>query len=221
MIANSYGNANNRVLILVFALLFASSLGWNIKQLFDISNYKKVLYETGLLIENVMINNPVTTIGNAILTVAHLDIPPPPPIVVKQDPNTIQLKDVKKVDLQCLSENIYYEAGNQGMAGKVAVGHVTLNRVGKSGYPKTVCGVINHKINEVCMFSWKCTTVPPINYNSVAWKQSYQVAYDLLSKERKDMIDITEGATHFHNNTVRPQWKMRKVTNIGDHTFYR
>jgi spore germination cell wall hydrolase CwlJ-like protein len=70
------------------------------------------------------------------------------------------------------------------------------------------------------MFSWKCESNKQIR-NQNAWKQSQQVAYDLLSKDRKDLIDITEGATHFHNKTVRPGWNLKKVAQIDDHAFYK
>jgi spore germination cell wall hydrolase CwlJ-like protein len=218
MIYHSYENPTNKIMVLLLAVFLATSLGWNIKQLFDITNYKRLLTETALLVENAIAYNPVTTIGTAILNAANFDIATP---TQTQDAKTIQLKEVKKVDLQCLTENIYFEAGNQSLAGKVAVGQVTLNRMNRFGYPKTVCGVINHKIGDTCMFSWKCAPPQPINTNSAAWKQSHQVAYELLSKDRKDILDITEGATHFHNNSVRPGWKMRQVARIGDHTFYR
>lgn len=211
MYASSINDLRNRVLILMFAMLFATSLGWNVKQLFDINNYKKLYQETTELLGHAMVQNPLIAVQNFGQQFMQSTLP------VAET----KIKEVSKQDLQCLSENIYFEAGNQGIAGKVAVGNVTLNRVGRPNYPKTVCGVINHKIGEVCMFSWKCEPPKPIFHNSLAWKQSQQVAFDLLSKDRKDVIDITEGATHFHNTTVRPNWKMKTTAKIGDHTFYR
>lgn len=214
MLANSYENAVNRVLILIFAMLFATSMGFNIQQIFDISNYKKLLNDTTILLGDVLTSAPMVIFANNMINNQ-------PPVVSEPVNNVIQLKPVNKVDLQCLAENIYFEAGRESMAGKVAVAHVTLNRLHRSGYPKTICGVINHKIGDTCMFSWKCAPQPRIDYQSKSWKDSHKVAYDLLSKDRKDMIDITEGATHFHNQTVRPDWKMKRVARIGEHTFYR
>ena len=71
-------------------------------------------------------------------------------------------------DEYCLAQNIYFEAGNQPLAGKVAVAQVVLNRLEHSSYPSTVCGVIydakmfeNWKGNMLprrnqCQFSWFC-----------------------------------------------------------------
>ena len=68
----------------------------------------------------------------------------------------------------CLAKNIYFEAGNQPLAGKVAVAQVVLNRMEHASYPKDVCGVVyqakwreNWKGQQVpirhqCQFSWFC-----------------------------------------------------------------
>ena len=45
-------------------------------------------------------------------------------------------------DRYCLAQNIYFEAGNQPFAGKLAVAHVTLNRVFDLQFPNDICGVV-------------------------------------------------------------------------------
>ena len=42
----------------------------------------------------------------------------------------------------CLAKNIYFEAANQSMAGKVAVANVVLNRQYSELFPNNVCDVI-------------------------------------------------------------------------------
>ncbi len=42
----------------------------------------------------------------------------------------------------CLAKNIYFEAGNQPLAGKVAVAQVVFNRMEHASYPDNVCGVV-------------------------------------------------------------------------------
>src|SRR5574337_1243322 len=65
-----------------------------------------------------------------------------------------------KKQQMCLTEALYYEAGNQSIHGKEAVALVIMNRVGKKGYGKTICGVVRqaHIINEkkICQFSYWC-----------------------------------------------------------------
>ena len=45
-------------------------------------------------------------------------------------------------EIYCMAQNIYFEAGNQPLAGKIAVSQVVLNRVEHYAYPDTVCGVV-------------------------------------------------------------------------------
>ncbi len=52
----------------------------------------------------------------------------------------VQNKDHKEV--QCLAENIYFEARAESFSGKAAVGNVTRNRVLDSRWPNTYCSVV-------------------------------------------------------------------------------
>ena len=45
----------------------------------------------------------------------------------------------------CMAEAIYFEAGNQPLVGKMAVGSVIMNRVRSTRYPNTICDVV-HKV---------------------------------------------------------------------------
>ena len=52
----------------------------------------------------------------------------------------------------CLAKNMYYEARNQGTAGRLAVSNVVLNRVDDKRFPNTVCEVVEQgPVRE----SWK------------------------------------------------------------------
>jgi len=59
-------------------------------------------------------------------------------------PNTLQASD-ENGEAVCLAKNIYFEAGNQPLAGKVAVAQVVLNRMEHSSYAKTDRGIENKK----------------------------------------------------------------------------
>ena len=60
---------------------------------------------------------------------------------VEIDP-TPKPKEVSQKDLRCMAENIYYEAGGESYTGKLAVGHVVLNRKRDHRYPNSVCKVV-------------------------------------------------------------------------------
>lgn len=136
---------------------------------------------------------------------------------------------VKKIptdDLQCMAENIYYEASNQSYAGKIAVGQVVLNRVKAPGFPQTVCGVIWEGSQNIrttaCQFSWTCAPREKVNTSSTGWAQSMKAAKELLTK-KDAVIDITEGALNYHADYVNPSWSKRLlfVAKIDQHLFYK
>ncbi|SVC06152.1 uncharacterized protein METZ01_LOCUS259006, partial [marine metagenome] len=45
-------------------------------------------------------------------------------------------------EVTCMAKNIFFEAAIESTAGKLAVAHVTLNRVDSQWYPNTVCEVV-------------------------------------------------------------------------------
>ena len=134
-------------------------------------------------------------------------------------------------EVACLAEAIYFEAGNQSDAGRLAVGHVILNRMEMKEYPDTICGVIqqgkykvNWKGNTVpvlhkCQFSYFCDGKPETIEDSKTWNESYMLATLLVN----GMYDFTHGASHYHNDQVHPYWAdhLYKTLTIDNHIFYK
>ena len=137
-------------------------------------------------------------------------------------------------DVSCLALNIYHEARGQSIAGQIAVGQVTLNRVRDKRFPNTICEVITqgpHRpswkgtgemipIRNKCHFSWYCDG----KSDKITQKKEYSDIVDLSRMLMKqNMIDITTGATHYHAYYVSPSWAKTKTrtTKIEDHIFYR
>ena len=50
-------------------------------------------------------------------------------------------------DVLCLAKNIYFEAGVESTAGKLAVANVTINRTLRNNYPNTICAVVQEGIH--------------------------------------------------------------------------
>ena len=127
-----------------------------------------------------------------------------------------------RTQVECLAQNIYYEAGYEPEKGQVAVAFVTLNRV-KSGYfEDDICGVVKQKHKGVCQFTWYCenttrslTGRAEVVYNDVRNLAVYVYAnYDKLE-------DPSKGALFYHADYVNPGWKnMEYLTKIGRHKFY-
>jgi spore germination cell wall hydrolase CwlJ-like protein len=133
--------------------------------------------------------------------------------------------------LMCMAVNIYHEAGNQSMIGQMAVGQVVLNRVEDPRFPDTVCEVVkeavtyknsNKPVRWKCQFTWFCDgKKDEPNFKSKTWSAALENASILLTKTI--VLDITEGATHYHATYVRPAWAKTKTktTRIDRHIFYR
>ena len=132
----------------------------------------------------------------------------------------------------CLAKNIYFEAGNQPLAGKVAVAQVVLNRMEHSAYPKDICGVVYQAkwgknwagnmmpIRNQCQFSWFCDGKSDEPLDTDTFFESYLIAQDVIMGKYPD---ITSGATHYHSVWVEPYWadSLNETVQITDHIFYK
>ena len=157
--------------------------------------------------------------------------------VVVEETNTI-VKEINintipfslENDYHCLASNIYWEARNQPIIGKLAVANVTLNRVASKRYPNTICGVVTQtryypsgRIDlHSCQFSWYCDGLKdePIETWGFSYEESFELAVSFLEKRP---MDVTEGALYYHNLDVEPSWakSLDRVVLIEDHIFYK
>lgn len=131
------------------------------------------------------------------------------------------LSPEQKQEIDCLTKNIYYEAGFEPFEGWLAVANVTFNRVKSKHFPKTICEVVYQKTGKVYQFSWvkfknKLTKINPTVYNEVLeFSLSYYFNQDFFD-------DVTHGSLFFHADYVNPKWKnVEWSTQIGKHIFYR
>ena len=136
----------------------------------------------------------------------------------------------------CLAQNVYFEARNQPAAGQMAVMSVTLNRVNDDRFPNTVCGVVYEgptrpswkgtgemiPVRNRCQFSWYCDGKSDEIKNKDTFGEILLLS-ELIINGTLSFIDITEGATHYHADYVRPAWAETKTRTIEieDHIFYR
>ena len=127
--------------------------------------------------------------------------------------------------------NMYHEAKNQSMLGQLAVGQVVMNRVEDKRFPDNVCDVVTEAVTykgtdkpvlHKCQFSWYCDgQKDEPDFDSKEWWDAKEYASIVLSGTI--MLDVTEGATHYHATYVRPAWARTKTktTRIDRHIFYR
>lgn len=131
----------------------------------------------------------------------------------------------RATDLQCLAENVYFEARGEPLEGQAAVAEVTMNRARSKYFPDTICGVVHEthwdpiRKRYVAHFSWT-ELGKLVPQDTLAWKQAMAVAssvYDDLYRP------VVPGALFYHATSIRPEWARTKkaVATIGNHVFYR
>lgn len=123
-----------------------------------------------------------------------------------------------KRELDCLARNIYYEAGVENRAGKLAVAQVTLNRRNEGRWGNDVCRVVYAK----AQFSWTLSREKRNKQPSgELWRESQQVAREFAEGTR---IKHLEDTTHYYADYISPpNWSntMRVSHKIGTHIFYQ
>jgi len=135
-------------------------------------------------------------------------------------------------EIDCLADNIFFEAAYEPDIGKKAVAFVTLNRVNSGLYPNTVCGVVKQKNRfaekTVCQFSWYCEDGPKrLSYSKnltpqqkVVYNQIYELAA-YVYVNHSSLKDPSQGAMFYHADYVSPGWRnVIRTTTIGRHIFY-
>jgi spore germination cell wall hydrolase CwlJ-like protein len=138
------------------------------------------------------------SIGLAMLIASSIDTPP--------------LPTYSTAEFKCMVDNLYHEARGEGVLGLSAVASVVMNRATATG--KDVCDVVyKHK-----QFSWTHNPKPIASNDNL--HNIFVVAGKALSGT---LIDVTQGATHYHATHVKPKWAkaMRKVVIINNHIFYK
>lgn len=124
-------------------------------------------------------------------------------------------------DIDILARTIYGEARGESTEGKIAVGHVILNRYQSQKW------FAGKTIAETCQKAWQfscwnksdpnCEKIT--NATEAVLKPYWNIAERLINGEYKDN---TNRATHYHTKNIKPAWARGKTPSaiIGNHIFY-
>lgn len=143
-----------------------------------------------------------------------------PPVVAVR--HRLAARDPNGGDLECLSAAIYFEARSEPADGQRAVAQVVLNRVGRRGFPTSVCGVVYQGLagGRGCQFKFVCDGSMAARRERGAWMAARRIAQTVIDG---DILASLRGVTFFHTRAVKPDWSSRmvQVAIIGSHIFYR
>jgi N-acetylmuramoyl-L-alanine amidase len=167
------------------------------------------------------------------LSLQTLSAKQPQPQII-QNISALVFTEETKREIDCLANNIFFEAAYEPKSGQKAVAFVTLNRMESKHFPNTVCGVVLQKNRNpntekiVCQFSWYCEPNPKRIYYTRnltnAQQKVYNEIYELAAHvylNREFLKDPTKGALFYHADYVSPGWRnMIHTTTIGRHIFY-
>jgi spore germination cell wall hydrolase CwlJ-like protein len=139
---------------------------------------------------------------------------------------------VSEAELKCMAENIYFEGRAEPMVGKIAIGHVVMNRIDSPLHPNTICGVVHegpHReswktrgkdvpeadrkffpIRNKCDFSWYCDgekDIVWVSYMDGTIIEANATAWRdsvnvALFVMTGELKDVTNGADHYYNYNI-------------------
>ena len=171
-----------------------------------------------------MLGLPAVGIAS-IISIAYIDGTRIEPARIEVAQREIARVQRREADLECLAENIYFEARGAPLNGQYAVAEVTLNRTMAPNFPHTICAVVHEmrwdpgRKRYVAAFSW--TELGDLSPgDGPAWKRAMDVASAVYDDQHEPLVP---GALFYHATSVKPGWaRTRKtVATIGNLVFYR
>jgi spore germination cell wall hydrolase CwlJ-like protein len=143
----------------------------------------------------------------------------------RDEPRRLEVVQNRARELQCLAENVYFEARGEPLNGQYAVAEVTINRLRSPFFPKSICGVVHDtrwdplRHRFVAHFSWTQMEDRGEPWGPL-WQQSIAVATAVINES---YMPVVPDALYYHADNVQPYWAngKRSVARIGNHVFYR
>ena len=125
-------------------------------------------------------------------------------------------------EIGCLALTIYHEARGESERGKLAVGHVVMNRTRSVLFPASVCDVVRQGGQRFhrCQFSWWCDGRGDRPKDKAALRESLWLAEEIYYGYTRDP---TAGALWYHATAVKPSWSksLGPGKRIDHQVFYR
>lgn len=129
----------------------------------------------------------------------------------------------RRIDVQCLAENVYHEGRGEPLEGQYAIAEVTLNRVASPRFPDSICDVVHERRLDVLRgryvgaFSW--TELEVRRPRGRAWQRARAVAAAVYDGKHQPLVP---GALYYHATRIEPGWASTRqpLKRIGEHIFY-
>lgn len=170
---------------------------------------------TGMLVSNLVVLQKVSKIEQEVEQVKK-DVKEVQKVVLYKTKERLQ---VSQKEIDCLAKNIFFEAGVEDRAGKLAVAQITLNRLKSGRWGKDICSVVYAK----AQFSWTLDKKKKHSQpKGELWEASKKVAYEFVNVGKR--VKGLENSEFYHTDYIRqPNWAkgMQVVHKVGQHIFYQ
>lgn len=138
----------------------------------------------------------------------------------------MQMKNFSPLDI--FIRTLYGEARGEltqyGEQSLFAIGHVILNRLeSKTWYGDT--------LEAVCLKpkQFSCWNLSDPNFKIITHFQIHDKVYATCARVAQVLLtsapreDFTKGANHYHHQSIRPLWCVKKkpIITVGNHIFYK
>lgn len=137
----------------------------------------------------------------------------------------------RQEQIDCLAQNIYFEARGESQRGQMAVAQVTINRVKSKEFSGTICHVVHEKHYVLgswhCQFSWVCNK--KVKQEAID-QNAYKVALEIATKAYDGYLvantvpNVVSTATFYHTHKVNHFVGGKRaiiIANIDNHVFYK
>lgn len=128
-----------------------------------------------------------------------------------------QRVNITQRERECLTKNIFHEAGVEPFEGKIAVAQVTFNRLNSGRWGNDICSVVYAKKQFSWTLSQRKVNEKP---NGKLWRDSVVAKDAFLSGLR---VKKLEKSKHYHTDYIKkPYWSKEKAVaaRVGQHIFY-
>jgi spore germination cell wall hydrolase CwlJ-like protein len=128
-----------------------------------------------------------------------------------------QRVNITQRERECLTKNIFHEAGVEPFEGKIAVAQVTFNRLNSGRWGNDICSVVYAKKQFSWTLSQKKVNEKP---KGKLWRDSVAAKDAFLSGLR---VKNLEKSKHYHTDYIKkPYWSKEKsvAARVGQHIFY-
>lgn len=126
----------------------------------------------------------------------------------------------------CLFRNIWHEGRGESLEGQLWIAQTTINRVGSTDFPDSICGVVRQKN----AFSWyheipknKHKVKPDNKLEQQAYNQ-IELAINIVKILNSLNIDIAKGSKFYYKVGARKPRYLKSATLVkvvGNHKFYK